>query len=114
LVLNAIDLIPRGFALLVIQLPGSGARQPPLRAVHDRGHQRRLLYRIAAVVFVLFAAGHTLGFLGFKPPTAEALYVTAYLLFSAFLAWHLGYLAGSSPQAVAALGWIFSGVQTSG
>jgi hypothetical protein len=100
----------------------------------------RSLYRIAAAVFVLFAAGHTIGFLKFKPPTAEALavrdamtnvhfhvghatfsygnfyigfglYVTAYLLFSAFLAWHLGGLARSSPQAVGALGWVFCGVQ---
>ncbi len=78
----------------------------------------KVLYRIAAVMYLLFAAGHTFGFLGFRPPTAEALavrdamtnvhfqvghasysyggfyvgfglYVTAYLLFSAFVAWHL-------------------------
>jgi hypothetical protein len=30
-----------------------------------------VLYRIASVVFVLFAAGHTVGFMTFKPPTAE-------------------------------------------
>ncbi len=100
----------------------------------------KVLYRIAAIMFVLFAAGHTLGFLGFRPPTAEAmavrdamtnvhfqvghasfsyggfyvgfgLYVTAYLLFSAFLAWHLSGLAGSSPEAAAPLGWVFCAVQ---
>jgi hypothetical protein len=38
LLLNAIDLVPRGFRLLVIQLRGSGPRQPPLRAVHNRHH----------------------------------------------------------------------------
>jgi hypothetical protein len=38
LLLNAIYLMPRGFRLLVIQLRGSGARQSPLRAVHDRHH----------------------------------------------------------------------------
>ena len=38
LLLNAIDLMPRGFRLLVIQLGGSGARQTPLRAVHNRCH----------------------------------------------------------------------------
>jgi hypothetical protein len=38
LALNALDLMPRGFALLVIQLRGSGASQPPLRAVHNRHH----------------------------------------------------------------------------
>jgi hypothetical protein len=42
LALNAIDLIPRGFRLLVIQLRGSGARQPPLRAVHDRHHHLQI------------------------------------------------------------------------
>jgi hypothetical protein len=34
-----------------------------------------LPYRIASVLFVLFAAGHTFGFLNFKPPTAEGLAV---------------------------------------
>jgi hypothetical protein len=38
LVLDAVDLMPRSFTLLVIQLHGSGARQPSLRAVHNRGH----------------------------------------------------------------------------
>jgi hypothetical protein len=38
LALNALDLMPRGFALLVVQLRGGGARQPPLRAVHNRRH----------------------------------------------------------------------------
>jgi hypothetical protein len=30
-----------------------------------------LLYRIAAFVFVLFAVGHTYGFLSLRPPSAE-------------------------------------------
>ena len=97
-------------------------------------------YRIASVLLILFAAGHTFGFLSFKPPSPEALavrdsmnnvhfqvressfsyggfykgfglYVTAYLLFSAFLAWHLGALARSNPQAIGALGWAFCAVQ---
>jgi hypothetical protein len=38
LLLNALDLMPRGFGLLVLQLRGSRARQPPLRAVHNRHH----------------------------------------------------------------------------
>jgi hypothetical protein len=99
-----------------------------------------LLYRIAAVLLLLFAAGHTVGFLRFKPPTPEAaavrdamnsvhfhvggspftyggfyvgfgLFVTAYLLFSAFLAWHLGDLARVNPQAIGVLGWAFFAVQ---
>jgi len=38
LALNALDLMPRGFRLLRIQVHGSGASQPPLRAVHNRHH----------------------------------------------------------------------------
>jgi hypothetical protein len=99
-----------------------------------------LFYRIAAGLFVIFAAGHTVGFLRFRPPTPEGqalfasmdsvtflvgrgtysygrfyrgfgLYVTLYLLFSAFLAWHLGDLAATDPLAIGALGWIFCAVQ---
>jgi hypothetical protein len=36
LLLNAFDLVPCGFRLPVIQLRHSGARQSPLRAVHNR------------------------------------------------------------------------------
>ena len=99
-----------------------------------------VLYRIVAVLLVLFAAGHTLGFLGFKPPTPESaavreamnavqfefrgasysygnfytgfgLTVTAYLLFAAFLSWHLGALAYAQPQSIGSLGWAFALVQ---
>jgi hypothetical protein len=38
LLLNALDLIPRGFRLLVIQFRGSCARQSPLCASHNRHH----------------------------------------------------------------------------
>jgi hypothetical protein len=99
-----------------------------------------VLYRIASVLFVFFAAGHTFGFLRFKPPTAEGravwdamnnvhfqigntnlsyagayvgfgLYATLYLLFAAFLAWHLGDVARSHPQAIGTLGWAFFALQ---
>jgi len=102
-----------------------------------------LLYRIAAVVFVLFAAGHTYGFLSLRPPSAEGravfdamntvhfevggrsytygafyrgfgLSATASLILSAFLSWHLGQLARTSPAAIGALGWVFFGVQVLG
>jgi hypothetical protein len=102
-----------------------------------------LLYRIAAFVLVLFAAGHTLGFLTFKAPTPEGiavqqtmdnvrfhlgsksysygdfyrgfgLFCTAYLLFAAFLAWHLGGMARNTPQSIGALGWVFFGLQVAG
>lgn len=94
------------------------------------------LYRIAAGAFILFAAGHTFGFLRFRPPTAEGaavreammkvhfqvghatfsygdfyvgfgLYVTAYLLFSACVAWHLGTMASDAPRSAGSLGWAF-------
>jgi hypothetical protein len=42
LVLNALDLMARSFALLVVQLRGSRARQPPLRSVHDRHHHLQI------------------------------------------------------------------------
>jgi hypothetical protein len=99
-----------------------------------------LLYRIASVLLVLFAAGHTLGFLKFKAPTPEGvavreamanvvfsvrgktftyerfyvgfgLFITVSLLFSAFVAWHLSILASRNPQAIGFLGWVFFAVQ---
>jgi hypothetical protein len=48
LLLNAIHLMPRGFRLLVIQLRGSGARQPPLRAVYDRHHHLQIAQQFGA------------------------------------------------------------------
>ena len=95
-----------------------------------------ILYRIAAIVLILFAAGHTAGFLTLKPPTAEGiavrdgmnnvhfavgsklytyggfykgfgLTITVYMLFTALLAWHLGGLAATNPGAIGILGWAF-------
>ena len=99
-----------------------------------------LLYRIASILLVLFAAAHTAGFLRFVPPSAEgiavrdAMYnvhfalrdgtytyggfyngfglsVSVYLLFAAFLAWHLGTLAARDPKAIGMLGWMFCAVE---
>jgi hypothetical protein len=42
LFLNTSDLLPRGFALLPIQLRGLCPRQPPLGAVHDGGHHLQI------------------------------------------------------------------------
>lgn len=92
------------------------------------------LYRTAAVLLVLFAVLHTIGFLGFKPPTPEGravlesmntvhfnldgksfsfgefyrafgLLVTVYLLFSAYVAWVL------SRVSVKGLSWGLFAVQ---
>jgi hypothetical protein len=102
-----------------------------------------LLYQIAAVMFVLFAGGHTFGFLRFRPRTDEGaavlesmndvplhiggrsytyggfyrgfgLYVTVYLLFSAFLSWELGRMALLDTQASGMIGWAFCAVQVAG
>jgi hypothetical protein len=99
-----------------------------------------LFYRIAAAVLVLFAAGHTFGFLRFQAPSPEArsvwegmnnirftvgastftyggfyvgfgLFVSAYLLFSAYLAWSLGSLSISVPRALPPVAWGFFAVQ---
>ena len=101
------------------------------------------LFRVAAVVFLLFAVGHTFGFLGFRAPTPEgravydamnqvhfAVHDTVYsygnfyrgfglscsvaMLFSAFVSWRLGTLARELPQAIGALGWVFFAVQVAG
>ena len=46
--MNALDLMPRGFRLLGIQLHGSGAAQPPLRAVHDGHHHFQIAQQFGA------------------------------------------------------------------
>jgi hypothetical protein len=85
------------------------------------------LYRLAAVLLVIFAVLHTIGFMGFKPPTPEGravlesmnqvhfllggksfsygefytafgLLVTVYLFFSAYVAWCLS-RAGTKDMA---------------
>jgi hypothetical protein len=95
------------------------------------------VYRIAAVMLVLFAVLHTIGFLGFKPPTPEGravlesmnsvhfqidgksftygefyrafgLFVTVYMLFSAYVAWLLSRIPMKS------LGWGLFAVQAAG
>lgn len=102
-----------------------------------------LLYRIAAVLFIIFAAGHTVGFLTFRAPSAEGraildsmnsvrfdvkghsysygnfyrgfgLSCTVSMVLFAFLAWHLGQLARSTPSAVGFMGWAFCLLQVPG
>ena len=99
-----------------------------------------LLYRISAVLLVLFATGHTLGFLTFKPSSVEGmavremmnsvtfdfkgrpysygnfyrgfgLFVTAYLIFSAFLAWYLSNAVVRAPEDIVSLAWALVAVQ---
>jgi hypothetical protein len=97
-------------------------------------------FRVAAVLFVVFALGHTIGFLTFKAPTPEGravwaamnsvplrpgrttssygsiyvgfgLVVTAYLAFSALVAWHLSSLSRTNRQAIGVFGWAFFAAQ---
>jgi hypothetical protein len=46
--LNALDLMPSGSRLLAIQLGGSGAVQPPLRAVRNRHHHLQIAQQFGA------------------------------------------------------------------
>ncbi len=95
-----------------------------------------ILFRILAFVFLLFAIGHTMGFLTFKPPTPEGsqvqasmdsvhffsqgktfsygdwyrgfgLTATASMLFEAALAWILGGMARRKSPDVTVLGSAF-------
>jgi hypothetical protein len=85
-------------------------------------------FRIAAVLLLIFAAGHTFGFLTFRPATAEGAavfesmqrvhfsvgsgqFVTAYLLFAAWLAWQLGGMARRNSSDARSLGLALLAVQ---
>jgi hypothetical protein len=102
-----------------------------------------LLFRITAIMFLVFTAGHTFGFLSFKPPTPEGMAVrdamdhvhfqdggadysyggfyrgfglsaTASMLFEAFLAWYLGSMAKRKSPEVRVIGWAFFAWQLPG
>jgi hypothetical protein len=91
-------------------------------------------FRITAVVILLFAVGHTFGFLAFRPSTTEGravwlvmnsvrfaeghstfsyggfyvgfgLFITAFQLFAAWFAWLLGSMAQESAPRVCAIAW---------
>jgi hypothetical protein len=91
-------------------------------------------FRISAILLLLFAVGHTLGFLTFKPPTEQGMAVreamtnvhfqvdgkifsyggfyrgfglsaTVAMLFEGYICWFLGGLARRHPQETIAIGW---------
>lgn len=92
-----------------------------------------LLYRIASVLLVLFAAGHTMGFRRVDPRwgidsvigalkstpfqvqgltrtywdfySGFGLFVTLLLLFTAVLSWELGRLANETLRSLTVVGW---------
>ena len=98
------------------------------------------LYRVTAILLLLFAIGHTIGFLTFVPTTPQGqaaladmntahletkgstftygmfyrgfgLLLTAYLLFTAYVAWHLGNQSRRRPSEIATLSWVFAAFQ---
>jgi len=101
-----------------------------------------VLYRAAAVLLVLFAAGHTFGFLSFRPSTPDGravfasmasvtfpagnrlssyaqfyegfgLSLSAYLSFLAYLAWYLGSrVKHRRASADDSLPWMFVALQS--
>jgi hypothetical protein len=102
-----------------------------------------LWFRISAVILLLFAVGHTVGFLTFKPPTEQGLAVreamtnvhfqvdgkifsyggfyrgfglsaTISMLFEGFICWFLGGLARRHPREVVAIGWALIVQQVAG
>ena len=94
------------------------------------------LYRTASVLLFVAAAGNTYGLLRFwrvagsmNPvhfPVGHSgfsyaqvvlgleLFCSLCVLFGAYLAWHLGALARTTPQAVGALGWVLFAYQVAG
>ena len=97
-------------------------------------------FRAAALIFLIFAAGHSFGFLSFRPPTAEGLavwtamndvhftvghtsysyagfyigfglFVTAADLFLAWLAWQLGSMARRGSTETRAIAWALAVLQ---
>jgi hypothetical protein len=104
------------------------------------GKRAKTLYRVAAVLFLLFAAGHTAGLLTFRPTAPDAiavldgmnrvhfdfggtsgswmgfytgfgLFVSVYLLFSALLAWRLGNAGEGEANMARTVGWMLCAVQ---
>jgi hypothetical protein len=100
-------------------------------------------FRAAAIVLIAFAALHTVGFLGFRPPTPEGeavwdsmqrvhfavkgssfsygdfyvgfgLFATVFLLLSAYLAWTIGGISTRTPEVAAHLGWALFAAQIAG
>ncbi len=95
-----------------------------------------VLYRIASILLLLFAAGHTLGFRKIDPKwgvdslvesmrtvhfdaqgfsrsywdfyTGFGLFVTVFFLFAAFLAWQLGGLPAQTLAGMRGIAWAFA------
>lgn len=103
------------------------------RSILEATLKASVLYRIASILLLLFAAGHTLGFRKIDPRwgvdsliasmraihfdaqgfsrsywdfyTGFGLSVTVFLLFAAFLAWQLGGLPAKSLAGMRGIAW---------
>lgn len=95
-----------------------------------------VLYRIASALLIVIAAGNTYSLLRFwqvvrsmhplffplghtgitytQVVAGYELFCSSCLLFGAYVAWHLGDLAKTSPKAIGALGWILFVYQLGG
>jgi hypothetical protein len=102
-----------------------------------------VFFRMAAGVLLIFAALHTVGFLGFVPPTVQGiavrdamdsvhftlkgatysygnfyrgfgLFVTAALVFEAFVAWTLGTMVRNAARHAVSIGSALASVQIAG
>ncbi len=66
-----------GFAAMREQVNATGGWERLAGSVQRQGRGGRMKatvwFRVSAIVLLFFAAGHTFGFLTFKPPTAEGL-----------------------------------------
>lgn len=100
-------------------------------------------FRISSVILLLFAVGHTLGFLTFRPATEEGravweamnnvhfaakhgtysyagfyvgfgLFVTSSYVFEAWLLWFLGRMAARGVMEARAIAWVLCGLQVVG
>jgi hypothetical protein len=103
----------------------------------------RLWFRVSAVVLLLFAIGHTFGFLAFRPPSAAGqavwsamnnvrfsdggstfsygefyrgfgLSISASQLFFTWLAWLLASMAQRDPESARLIAWAMVGLQVVG
>lgn len=93
------------------------------------------LYRTASILLVVAAAGNTYGVVRFwqaggamnSMPLPEdhrvsygpvllvlGIFCSLCVLFAAYLAWHLGTLTRTNPQAIGALGWVLFAYQLLG
>jgi hypothetical protein len=120
-------------------VPATSVRFPDFLAQEEDMKATRL-FRITSILLILFAIGHTVGFLKFVPPSSEGqaalaamntahldisgpiytygmffrgfgISISAYLFFCAYLAWYLGNVARTTPSSITSLAFAFAALQ---